>query len=536
MGRWQSIRAGLAILTGCLAAGCFNPDIQGAGGYSCADRWDCPPGIECDKAKGKCHDRPAADLGQGKEAGGKDLALKKEQGAPRDKGFIYADGPANCGNGKIEHGEVCDGKNFGAATCANYDNNTGGELLCLQKCTMINSNYCYKLTAATKDTSALDGKSSAAPRAALISKENRVAVTWADPHSGTSYLNNTRVQVLDTGLRWMLNAPVNITNTASYYQQRPDVAALNRKMVLAWEDGRDKVTKLNKVRAARVSIKGVVEDKGGVQVDTVGTGAQGQPAIGCRDSSDSCLVVWADFSKSIKIPEIKGTIVTEKGSAFTPGKTFTISTATTYKHQAPSVASDGKDYMVVWRTTNAKSETLVYGRGVYGSGTLAGSWASQISSDSSKVSFRPDVAYIKSKNHYLVVWEDNRNATTDIYGARITPKVGLVHNYDKFGLKLAISSYTETSPRVACGDPACVVVYSEGSSRTVQSYIRGVRFEDKGGSYYSLWDKTGFKIANNYRAASPYALKLTDKTFALFWREQPAKGKPYALKAATFTP
>ena len=537
------------LLAAGLASACFNPELTDpAGGYKCSGDPDCPPHQKCGADK-TCVDRVPADKGPGPEGGWLDQRIIREQGThKKDQGIAYADGPAKCNNGRLEHGEKCDKTLFGGADCTEYNNNTGGYLLCVA-CTSISDKYCYKLEHAKKDVATLHKDSKAAPRAAYNAHGGgRIMVTWADAHSKANVIDNLYVQALGTKLLTPMisGGAVNLTDLGAYYQQAPDMATMDKRVVLAWDDGRDLKNKINKVYATPVDLAGTASVKRGAKVNPNGAGAQNRPAIACRQAGTewSCLVVWSDLTNPAA-PRIHGMKLTAKASWFTlSAKSVLISNQQgTHQDYQPAIATDGQDYLVVWRTSPDGGGSMIYGRQVYGSGVLSGSYGSPISYSGAKASYRPDVAFVKGQtsydHKYMVVWEDNRKANTAIYGARVTADKYGLKSTDKGGFVLANSKKLDINPRVACAGKMCVLVYGEGDTRDEQTAVKAVRFEDRG-IHLSVWDRAPanppFTIASSYRAANPVALALNSATFAIVWRQQPAKDKAQAIKAALLTP
>src|SRR5436853_526054 len=92
--------------------------------------------------------------------------------------------------------------------------------------------------------------------------------------------------------------------------------------------------------------------------------------------------------------------------------------------EEPSVAANGKGYFVVWadkRTYNS-TEYDIYGSRVSATGEVLDPTGIPICTDAGRQT-SPRVAF--DGERYLVVWEDDRESTTDyqlyqIYGARVS--------------------------------------------------------------------------------------------------------------------
>jgi MYXO-CTERM domain-containing protein len=125
--------------------------------------------------------------------------------------------------------------------------------------------------------------------------------------------------------------------------------------------------------------------------------------------------------------------------------------------QLPAVASNGTDFFVVWGD-NRTEPNKIYGARLSGATgqitdangfALGGGLASQRA---------PSVAW--DGTNYFVVWEDARNASTDIFGVRVAPD-GKPLAADDSGIAVGTAASAQTHPRVACDGTQCLVVWSD---------------------------------------------------------------------------
>ena len=159
-------------------------------------------------------------------------------------------------------------------------------------------------------------------------------------------------------------------------------------------------------------------------------GDQVTPAV--ASSERLSLVVWTD-SRAGSGGETYAARVTFDGVVLDPGGILI--SANPYGQWHPAVASDGRDFLVVWQATRAfdvpsgqtpsgfSSDVDIYGARVTAEGVVLDSDAFPVSQAPSTQE-RPSVAF--NGTNYLVVWTDARLATNlnrglDIYGARISP-------------------------------------------------------------------------------------------------------------------
>ena len=127
------------------------------------------------------------------------------------------------------------------------------------------------------------------------------------------------------------------------------------------------------------------------------------------------LVVWQD-KRSRRRWDIYGTIVKSDGQVLDP---FPIATGKlTYDQVSPALAFDGENYLVVWQgKRNAKLWNIYFTR-VTKDGTP--DTILTLLAPSPKDQATPSVAF--NGGNYFIVWQDLRNGKFwDIFGARVTP-------------------------------------------------------------------------------------------------------------------
>jgi hypothetical protein len=141
------------------------------------------------------------------------------------------------------------------------------------------------------------------------------------------------------------------------------------------------------------------------------------PAVAYDSVNKGYLVVWQDLGNSNSETEIYGQLL---NADHTPnGSNFAISDASAapgmFYPNAVAYDSVNQKYLVVWGDTRNSGVTVadIYGQLVIAaSGNLSGG-NFPISTGSE---YYPSVAYDSANERYLVVWQDNRNANSDIYG------------------------------------------------------------------------------------------------------------------------
>src|SRR2546429_7896352 len=118
--------------------------------------------------------------------------------------------------------------------------------------------------------------------------------------------------------------------------------------------------------------------------------------------------------------------------------------------EEPSVVANDNDYFVVWadKRNYGSTEYDIYGARVSATGEVLDPTGIPICTDPGRQT-SPRVAFDGEK--YLVVWEDDRESTTDsqlyqIYGARVTTRGQVL---EPNGFKITTNRVTRLGPAVA---------------------------------------------------------------------------------------
>ncbi|MDQ3982945.1 MAG: hypothetical protein M3271_09740, partial [Actinomycetota bacterium] len=144
------------------------------------------------------------------------------------------------------------------------------------------------------------------------------------------------------------------------------------------------------------------------------------------------LVVWADSRESSWAQDIYAARVTAAGRVL-DGTGFKVSSSTRQSYE-PTVASDGRDFLVAWEDwrnyRDGKRRTDVYGARVLGDGRV-------VERDlpiSTARDYQQNVELAWTGSSYLAVWEDLRSGVVgdftghaDLYSTRVTRAGRVVH-------------------------------------------------------------------------------------------------------------
>lgn len=203
------------------------------------------------------------------------------------------------------------------------------------------------------------------------------------------------------------------------------------------------------VRAQRISKNGALV--GGSFYISAGVGAERHhPDVAYNSQDDEYLVVWESCGTGYDCG-IHARLVSGVGQVLAVTDTV-IATGTLGTENdlnpAVSYASTSNKYLVVWeQETQTTYSRDIRGRVVSASGTSEGS-SFIISWDAAGGYPRsqPDLAYNRSRNEYLVVWQQWASSEYDVYGRRVTGN-GYLLNPES--IPIINSMGDETAPSVA---------------------------------------------------------------------------------------
>jgi hypothetical protein len=237
-------------------------------------------------------------------------------------------------------------------------------------------------------------------------------------------------------------------------QYLPAVAANGELYLVVWADERESRQNESDIFGARVTADGRVLDPNGIRICSL-SGIQSYPAV-ASDGRDF-LVVWQDDRDERSTEsDIYGARVTVQGVVLDPNG-FRISGAI-HPQYAPSVAFNGRHYLVAWydyRATSDITRSDIYGARVSGDGAVldADGIAICIADD---LQIGPGVA--STGGDFFVTWLDSRRTSQmagSVRGTRVSA-AGAVSDPD--GLLLSPNS---GRPRVAGNGAGYLAVWSD---------------------------------------------------------------------------
>jgi hypothetical protein len=327
-------------------------------------------------------------------------------------------------------------------------------------------------------------------------------VVWQDYRGVDADIYGTRVnptgEVLDT-------AGIAIS-TAINRQEFASVAFDGLSYLVVWTDERNGYHDYD-IYGTRVLPNGTVIDSTGIVISTVAD-AYEQNSPGAAFDGTNYLVIWCDARNGNK--DIYGTRVNQFGLILDP---LSIAVSTNPENQySPSVAFDGTNYFVVWTDERdySTSYTDIYGTRINQSGTVLDSAGIAISTfDYDQQS--PIIAF--DNTNYLVVWEDRRNgnSNSDIYGTRVTQSGTVL---EPTGFVISNVNDDQEVPAIAFGGTNYLVVWED--ERNAYRDIYGARISPAG----TVLEPAGIAISNasSYQESTSVAFDGTN--FLVVWQDR----------------
>ncbi|WP_224241656.1 Ig-like domain-containing protein [Hyalangium gracile] len=298
-----------------------------------------------------------------------------------------------------------------------------------------------------------------------------------------------------------LDTPVTAPGGGS--QTAPAVASNGTDYLVVWTDDRGGDVD---IYGARVSQDGAVLDALGIAISTA-INAQQAPAVAFDGTN--YLVVWSDGRRGSG-NDIYGARVSPAGSVLEPsGLPLATSTVFTLQMRAPAVAFDGMNYLVVWEEkTGFNGLTNLNGLRVSPAGTPLGSPLLVSSATGNQLA--PALAF--DGTNFLAVWQDERAGQGDIYGARISSAGTLL---DSTGIAISTTPQLQANPTVEFNGTSYLVVWEDYRNASTGTDLFGARVALNG----TVLDSAGlplFALASNQTQP---ALTRQGTQYLLAWQD-----------------
>ncbi|SEM33953.1 hypothetical protein SAMN05444354_11549 [Stigmatella aurantiaca] len=330
-------------------------------------------------------------------------------------------------------------------------------------------------------------------------------VVWQDTRSGTSSdIYGARISTTGT----VLNPNGIMISNAVSDQQTPVVAYNGSDFLVIWQDTRSGSS--YDIYGARVSGTGVVRNPNGIPIAT-GTSNQRAPSV-ARGGTD-CFVVWTDD----RMYEVYGARISNTGVLLETNGIRLSGSADDSDN--PAVSYDGTNFFTVWENYAGPNSPNIHGARVSGTGTLLDTSKIHVST-SANGQYSPAVAH--DGTNFFVVWQDYRNGgQTDIYGVLVS-EMGEV--LDTSGIPISTAVYNQYNPAVAHDGTNFLVVWDD--TRGASYDIYGTRVSGTG----TVLDTGGIPISTaagyQYRPAVAY----NGATFLVVWED--TRGGTYDVYGA----
>ncbi len=175
---------------------------------------------------------------------------------------------------------------------------------------------------------------------------------------------------------------------------------------------------------------------------------------------------------------------------------------------SPGLAFDGTDFLVVWGDRRS-GPCDIYGTRVTPAGVVLDSSGIAISTAADD-QWSPALAF--DGTNFLVVWQDSRSGSHDIYGTRVTPG-GVV--LDTLGIAVSTAAKNQRDPALAFDDTNFLVVWEDYRSSPYEYDICGARVTPAG----SVLDPSGIAISTATKDQRDPALVFDGTNFLVVWED-----------------
>jgi hypothetical protein len=238
----------------------------------------------------------------------------------------------------------------------------------------------------------------------------------------------------------------------------PAVAWDGTNFLVVWQDSKnDQVNYYYDIYGQLVSPTGTLVG-GSSMVSTAAAYNQQYSAVAWDGTR--FLVVWEDLRSGVE-SDIYGRRVSSSGAYY--GPEIAISTAEN-NQSGPAIAFDGTNYFVVWSDTRDPSQDDIYGQFVSPQGTLVDTDVPICTADYPQ--YNPAIVW--DGTNYFVVWQDCRDSYpySDIYGQFVSPTGSLVYPENV----ISTSSSQQENPALAFDGTHYLVVWNDDRNGTVDIY------------------------------------------------------------------
>lgn len=288
---------------------------------------------------------------------------------------------------------------------------------------------------------------------------------------------------------------------------KPAIASDGVNFLLVWRDPRNSATNGNDIYGARVTLDGTVLDPNGIPISTFANydpnpGNQYIPSVAFDGTN--YMVVWVENrapAPDVKY-EIYGARVDSNGTVLDPDG-FQI-TVQGDPIRMPSIAFDGTNYLIVWRT----AANSIYGIRVSKTGVRQDGPQGFLIYGC--CGYYPYVAF--DGTNYMVVWHANGATDWDVVGARVS-KDGVV--LDPTGILIANAPQNQEHTSIAFGGTNYLVAWYDWRPNADQmtGSVYAARVSPNG----AVLDNPAFKITDYARGQVSPRVGFDGTDYLVVW-------------------
>jgi hypothetical protein len=281
----------------------------------------------------------------------------------------------------------------------------------------------------------------------LTCKPGACLVVWQESRNLATTSFDIYAQLLTVVPALTNSGPEIIVSNATRQQFVPAVTTNGTGFFAVWQDARDINT--NTVFGARITAAGAITDPSGLMLVT-GNNRESSPALGRAGTTFG--VFWTDsrsYGTDIELARFSGQTKLDATARAVSSAAFA--------QASPAVTSSAGNFFVVWNDSRGGIDRDIYGARVSASGGVLDPAGRPITTATGD-QLVPDIATNGAVS--LVVWQDRRNGSFDIFGALVDNTTGNVTVSD---LAISTAAGDQTRPRVAFDSTTgqFVVVWSD---------------------------------------------------------------------------
>jgi len=276
------------------------------------------------------------------------------------------------------------------------------------------------------------------------------------------------------------------------------------------------------IYAQRVTDQGELKSWFYVPEDSVYTGNRMQPDVAYDPVNDRYLVVWIYWDGSDW--NVHGRFILWNGPSASLTEFQICDWGSDQWKPKAAYGRAEEEFLVVWMNAPSGVPTYISGLQVPADGSSfnpAGGFA--ISSGADNRDY-PDVAYDRSRNEYLVVWDVVSGTGNDIYGERL--RASDLHQYGEFGIA-EWPDYEEHPAVAACSDSDQYLVAWQSHVNPPDDYDIYVRFIQGDGTLDSVHRMDATTIGEVW---PDVACNMSEQQYLVVWQQQYSNGSgPYGV-------